>query len=133
MCVYVYGYRNKFSTSLIVSSLLLTPTLFAIGLYSGEICVYHTPTFLESREEATSVILHGHFRSVYALHCLKGRITADGSTSLFPTYLGRPTEEVERDYLISVGYGRGYPSLRKNNVFRKSSPKKGCFINAWML
>ena len=127
--------RNMLSTLLLpaVSSLLLTPTLFAIGLYGGEICIYHTPTFLESREAPTSVILHGHVCRVYALHCLKGRIHTDGSTSLFPTYLGRPAEEVERDYLISVGFGRGYPSLKKNKVFRKSFLRKGCFVNAWML
>ncbi len=105
----------------------------AIGLYEGEIYIYHTPTLLDYPEETAPIVLHGHFNRVYALHSLKGHITTDGFSSLFPTYLGRAAEEVEKDYLISMGFGRGYPSLRKNKVFRKSSAKKGCFINAWML
>lgn len=119
--------------SFLVSSLLLTPSILAVGLYGGEICIYHTPTLLDHPEENSPIVLHGHFNRVYALHSLKGHISTDGSSSLFPTYLGHAADQVEKDYLVSVGFGRGYPSLKKNKVFRKSSAKRGSFINVWLL
>ena len=121
---------------LLVSTLLLTPAIFALGSYEGAVYVYNTPGLIDSQLTTITTehkILHAHFHRVYTLHHLQGNIGTDGSTSLFPTFIGRVTEEVERNFLISIGFGRGYPSLKKHKLFKKSSHKRGCYVNVWLL
>lgn len=117
---------------LTVSSILLTQRLLALGLYDGSVHLYNTPLLLASREDHPKV-LHAHQNKVYGLHCLREHVETSGLTSLFPTLVGRAEEEVERDFLISVGFGRGYPSLRKKKVFKKSSRSRGSFVNVWII
>ena len=120
-------------------SVLLTPAILALGLHEGDIYVYHTPSLLTSRQLTEAPpppqprVLHGHLSRVYALHTVRGRVSTEGSTSLFPTFVGRADEEVERDYLISIGFGRGYPFLSKRRIFKKSCVSRGSFINVWVL
>lgn len=110
----------------------MTPRLLALGFYDGSIYLYDTPLLLASRDNRPKV-LHAHFNKVYGLHCLQGRVHTNGLTSIFPTFVGRASEEMERDYLVSIGHGRGYPSLRKKKVFRKSSLNRGSFVNIWLV
>ena len=110
----------------------------ALGMHEGDIYLYHTPSLLDPDQQQPSPkpkVLHGHFHRVYALHTLPGRITREGSTSLFPTFVGRAREEVEREFLVSIGFGRGYSFLKKKRrtMFKKSCVGRGSFVNAWML
>jgi hypothetical protein len=116
----------------LVSSLLLTSRFLALGHYDGSINLYNTPLLLASRTDKPK-ILHAHFNKVYSLHSLRGHIHTDGLTSAFPTFVGRAAEETERDFLISIGHGRGYPSLHKKKIFKKSNPHRGSHVNAWMV
>lgn len=126
-----------FTLILAVSALLLTPSLLAIGSYEGKIYVYKTTPLLDTTSESVTVpepmILHAHKNRVYDLHCMKGCVTTSGHTSLFPTFIGRSTEDMEKEFLISVGSGRGYPSLNGSKVFKKFVCHRGCFVNVWLV
>ena len=135
--MYLHMHYVKFTVILPVSALLLTSSLLAIGSYEGKINVYKTASLLGSTSESTIVteprILHAHKNRVYDLHCLKGCVTTSGHTSLFPTFIGHSAEDVEKEFLISVGSGRGYPSLNKSIVFKNFVCQRGCFVNVWLV
>ena len=75
--------------------------------------------------------LNGHCYTVYSVLCLKGHINTDGTTSLFPTFMGQASEPAPKDFLVSIGFGKGSQELRK--VFKGSVLQHGTHLNAWLL
>ena len=86
-------------------------------------------------EQSQCAVLRAHKPKsrIYSLAFLKGHIGTDGNTSIFPTYLGRPVTEVEKDFLVTVGYGREYQDIGNAKVFRDTVQKDGTFANIWLL
>lgn len=75
-----------------------------------------------------------HIQTVYSLVSLRTRISPEGFTSTFPTFLGRAQENYEGELLISTGYGRGYPELRgESKAFISFYQQGGCYVNTWFL
>ena len=135
MHTHTYAHTNSHIDLLTVSSLLLTPSLLAVGSYDGIIHIYDTPNLIDTN---TSQILkprtlHGHYNRIYGLHLLRGCIRAEGYSSLFPTFVGKSTKEMKKDFLVSIGFGRGYPLLKNYKVFKKSNLTRGSYVNSWML
>ena len=112
----------------------MTPSYLALGLHEGDIYLFRTPSLLDvhQMQPPEPKVLHGHFSRVYALQSVRGHIAGDGSTSLFPTFVGRADTEVQREFLVSIGFGRGYPFLKKK-MFKKSCISRGSFVNTWMV
>ena len=99
-------------------------------------CVFDIIKLLEGSELAQCHVatLKAHIRSVYSLVILKVRITPEGFTSTFPTFLGRAQENYEGELLVSTGYGRGYPELRgQTKAFVNFYQQSGCYVNTWFL
>ena len=118
-----------------VASVLITSSKLAIGTYEGEVHVYNMDKLLENKS-TDPVMLKAHIRTVYSLATAKTVLTPEGFTSVFPTYLGRAQEDVERELLVSIGYGRGYPELPgepRSKAFSSFNQHSGCYVNTWFL
>ena len=125
------SYLLIFGFCLPVCALLLTPSSLALGTYDGKVHIFDTPSLLSSAVRSPRVF-HAHINKVYALHSVPCRISRDGYTSLFPTYVGRSVDDSERELIVSIGSGRCYPS-EKTKVFKKIEHQRGCFINLWLI
>lgn len=142
MCVCtVLIFLTDAHTHTTVASVVLTNRKLAMGTYNGEVYVYNAPVLLEEGVElsqAEHAVLRAHKpkSKVYSLACIEGRIKSDGYTSVFPAYIGRSgSQEVTKDFLVSVGYGREYTDIGKLNekIFKSSLKRDGTFVNIWML
>ncbi len=124
-----------------MASVALSSRKLAMGTYNGEVFVYNASLLLEEGVElrqAEYAILRAHKpkSKVYSLACIEGHIKRDGYTSVFPAYIGRSdSQEVAKDFLVTVGYGREYTDLGSLNekIFKSSLRKDGTFVNIWML
>ncbi len=117
-----------------VSAVLLTPTYLALGTYNGQVYLYDTRSLLESATADSAPephLLHAHKNRVYYLHAVPCSLSQDGHTSLFPTYIGRSADVMERQLIVSIGSGRFFPS-ESSKFFRKMEHQKGCFLNLWL-
>ena len=122
--------------SFIVASVLISSSKLAIGTYDGEVYVHDSMKLLEGSEPIQYHVatLKAHIRTVYSLVSLKTRISPDGFTSTFPTFLGKAQENYEQELLVSTGYGRGYPELRgESKAFVSFYQQGGCYVNTWLL
>lgn len=89
---------------------------------------------LKGNEPTKVATLKAHVRTVYSLSSFKTLVTPQGCTSTFPTFVGRAQEDLERELLISIGYGRGYPELRgESKTFTSFCQQGGCYVNTWFL
>ena len=99
-------------------------------------CVFDVIKLLEGSEltQCCVATLKAHIRTVYSLVSLRTRISPEGFTSTFPTFLGRAQENYEGELLVSTGYGRGYPELRgESKAFISFYQQGGCYVNTWFL
>lgn len=107
-----------------------------VGTYEGLIHVFNwhkfkssTSSVLQTHESDT---LLAHYKRVYSVACMTGGgITAEGITTFCPTFVGRSTKNVSRDFLISVGYGK-YPFVA-NTRGRSFSVHAGVYLCVWMI
>lgn len=119
---------------LTVASVLITSSKIAMGTYEGEIYVFDLLKMLKGSEPITLLVLRTHIRTVYSLASLNTLITPEGLTSSFPTFLGRAQGNVERELLISIGYGRAYPEQDGEfKTFTSFCQQSGCYINTWFI
>ena len=89
---------------------------------------------LKGSEPMTLLVLKTHIRTVYSLASLKTHVTLGGFTSSFPTFLGRAQGNVERELLISIGYGRAYPEQDgESKTFTSFCQQSGCYVNTWFI
>lgn len=119
---------------LTVASVLITTSKLAMGTYEGEIYVFGLLKILNGGETTTMLVLKTHIRTVYSLASLKTLVTPEGFTSTFPTFLGRAQGNVERELLISIGYGRAYPEQHgESKTFTSFCQQSGCYVNTWFM
>lgn len=120
-----------------VSAILLTPSLLALGSYEGKVYVYKTTSLVDSTSEVAAslepIILRAHKNKVYDLYSIRGVVSTNGHTSLFPTYIGHAAKDVQKEFLVSIGSGRCYPSLNGAKAFKKFICQKGSYVNVWLL
>ena len=120
-----------------VSSFTLSPTKLLIGTYDGKILLCDTEKLLNNESTVQTFSsqpvkeLRGHWFAVYSLLCVKGHISTDGTTSFFPTFIGKPNESLPQEFLVSIGFGKGHKELAK--IFKGSVAKEGTYINTWLL
>ena len=124
-----------------VSSLALTPTKLVLGTYEGFIHLFcwhqlrsNSSTALDTQQSET---LLAHYKCVYSLACMsRGSISHEGLTSLCPTFVGRCTDSVAREFLISVGYGKHsvlVPNKTSNSLFRSLTMQTGVCLHVWII
>jgi len=115
----------------------LSPTKLLIGTYDGEILLCDTEKLLNNESTVQTFSsqpveeLRGHCYTVYSLLCVNGHINTDGTTSFFPTFIGKVNEPIQQEFLVSIGFGKGHKEL--TNIFKGSVVKEGTYINAWLL
>ena len=120
-----------------VASFTLSPTKLLIGTYEGKVLLFDTEKLLKNESTVQTFSsqqvkeLQGHFFAVYSLLCVKGHINTDGTTSFFPTFIGKPKESLPQEFLVSIGFGKGHKELAK--IFKGSVAKDGTYINTWLL
>lgn len=119
---------------LTVASILITSSKLAMGTYEGDVYVFDLLKMLKVSKPTTMLALKTHTRTVYSLASLKTSITPEGFTSSFPTYLGRAQGNVERELLVSIGYGRAYPEEQgESKTFTSFCQQSGCYVNTWFV
>ena len=124
------------SISFTAASVLISSSKLAIGTYEGEVHIFDVIKLLEGSEpiQCCMATLKAHVRTVYSLVSLKTRMSPEGFTSAFPTFLGKANENYEGELLVSTGYGRGYPELRgESKAFVSFYQQGGCYVNTWFL
>ncbi len=134
-------YHTHTYTHSTVASVVLSTRKLVMGTYNGEVFVYSAPHLLEKDVElsqAEYAVLRAHKpkSKVYSLACIEGFIKSNGYTSVFPAYIGRSgPQEVPKDFLVTVGYGREYTDLGNVNekILKSTLRKDGTFVNIWML
>ena len=124
-----------------VSCLTLTPSKIVVGTYEGLIHLFSWPNFKSSTspilESQNSNTLLAHHKRVYSVACMTGgAVTAAGTTTFCPTFVGRCSSDVPRDFLISVGYGK-YSVVADTrvtgSVFRSFHLHSGVCLYVWMV
>ena len=122
-----------------VSSFTTSLSKLFLGTYEGAIYCFDMSTLLQDSADHHSLtvpqdrsqVLHGHYRSVYSMFCVEGRIDESGTTSFFPTFVGQPMKSTSQEFLVSIGNGRGFPEVQ--GIFRLSSQQQGSYLNAWIV
>ncbi len=98
-------------------------------------CLYEMEKVLCSNErflaDTNPDILRAHFLTVYSLIYLEGSVSREGFTSIFPTFVGRAEKPASQEFLVTIGYGSGYPELVK--YLRTSMQPRGTSLNAWLI
>lgn len=84
-----------------------------------------------------SETLSAHNKTVYSLICIcGGSVSREGLTSFCPTFVGRCTETISKEFLISVGDGK-HPVVVSNKttscLFRSFTLQAGVCLHVWMI
>lgn len=124
-----------------VSTLTLTPTKLVLGTYDGLI---HLFCWLQIRSSSCpsldlkySESLSAHNKAVYSLISVcGGSVSREGKTSFCPTFVGRSTETIPKEFLISVGYGKHSvvaSNKTTSSLFRSLTLQTGVCVRVWMV
>ena len=124
-----------------VSSMTVTPTKLVLGTYKGLIHLFNWPQIISNPpttlSAAQSDTLLSHHNAVYTVSSITGGgITTDGLTTLTHTFVGRSSDWVSREFLVSVGYGK-HPVIMTNkrtaDLFKSLMLSSGVCLNVWMI
>ena len=122
-----------------VASLTTSLSKLFLGTYEGAIYCIDINALLQDNGDHHSLsvpqnrsqVLQGHYRSVYSMFCLEGYIDISGTTSFFPTFVGQAMKSTSQEFLVSIGYGRGFPEVK--GIFKTSSQRHGTYLNTWIV
>ena len=123
-----------------MSSLTLTPSKLVLGTYEGLIYLFDWHTL----RQTSSPVLHtkssekltAHYKCVYSVTCVCGEVTPEGITTMCPTYVGRCASRIQKEFLISVGYGRHSviaANRATSSLFRSFTLHAGVCLCIWMI
>ena len=107
------------------------------GTYNGRIYLFDFQKLLNDDSVCSfdaiqpDCLLQGHCSTVYSLFTMKTDWNEDGTTSIFPTFIGRSARELGSDIIVSIGYGTSYPNFEE--PFSSSVQKKGACLNVWLV